>query len=141
MSEAIELLTEINQTLTKILSVLEETRSSDLLPTSLPTNEDSPTNFIDFYADTLVLSTDDNGKPVYRARGFPYVKFGVRVWDEVLPKIGVDPAQLQPGPNPFGAHVRCLANGEGNPKKVVELAPSGQSASNPSQGLNSRQHP
>ncbi len=77
---------------------------------------------IDFYADTLVMSIDDNGNPVYRARGYPYLKYGVRVWDEVLPRMGVDPSQLQPGPNPFGANVRCLINGEGNPKKVISLA-------------------
>ena len=126
MSEAIELLTKINQTLNKILVLMEETRFKEMQPASSPIREDTQTSYIDFYADILVLSTDDNGKPVYRVRGFPYVKFGVRVWDEILPKIGVDPGQLHPGLNPFGEHVRCLVNGEGNPKKVIGLTPGDQ---------------
>jgi len=50
--------------------------------------------------DTIVMSYDDNGKATYKAQGQPYPKHGVRIWEEVLPLLGVDPATLKPGQNP-----------------------------------------
>jgi len=50
--------------------------------------------------DTIIMSYDDNGKPTYKAQGAPYQKHGVRIWEEVLPLLGVDPATLHPGKNP-----------------------------------------
>ena len=55
---------------------------------------------ITFDATILLMSYDDNGQPVYKVKGGQYMKFGVRVWPEVLPSLGVDPASLKPGPNP-----------------------------------------
>src|SRR5512137_1857599 len=63
----------------------------------------------------LLMSYDDNGHPVYKAKGGQYQKFGVRVWPEVLPALGVDPASLIcacgtgagiPHPQPPGADAR-----------------------------------
>ncbi len=50
------------------------------------------------------------------------MKFGVRIWPEVLPNIGIDPNALKPGTNPFSAMVRAVLNEEGKPKKVIGLA-------------------
>ena len=49
-----------------------------------------------FVADELVLDYMD-GKAVYKLRGNEYSKFGVRVWPEVLPQLGIDVDQLKPG--------------------------------------------
>lgn len=76
-------------------------------------------NCVDFQAESIVVTTDEEGKPAYRVRGFPFVKFGVRAWTEVLPALGVDPAALKPGPNPFSALVRAVLNEEGKPRKVI----------------------
>lgn len=58
---------------------------------------------------------------MYKIKGGQYTKFGVRVWPEVLPKLGVDPAALKPGPNPFNKPVLALV-GEKGPQKVIGLA-------------------
>ncbi len=55
--------------------------------------------FAEMQIETIVMTYDDNGKPAYKAKGAPYQKHGVRVWDEVLPALGIDPASLKPGPN------------------------------------------
>jgi hypothetical protein len=68
----------------------------------------------------LLMSYDDNGQPVYKAKGGQYQKFGVRVWPEVLPALGVDPASLKPGPNPVNLKVNVLM-GENGPRKVISL--------------------
>ncbi len=56
--------------------------------------------FSEMMIDNIIMTTDDKGKPAYKAKGAPYQKHGVRVWDEVLPLLGIDPASLKPGPNP-----------------------------------------
>ena len=84
--------------------------------------------FNEMMIDNIIMTYDDNGKPVYKAQGTPYNKFGVRVWDEVLPLLGIDPASLKPGPNPQPApiHARVLlkTNDEGKtaPQKVTGKA-------------------
>src|SRR5512137_163993 len=70
---------------------------------------------------SLLMSYDDNGHPVYKAKGGQYQKFGVRVWPEILPALGVDPASLKPGPNPVNLKVNILM-GENGPRKVISLA-------------------
>jgi len=49
------------------------------------------------------------------------MKFGVRVWPETLPALGIDPATLKTGPNPLTLRVRALM-GEKGPRKVIGLA-------------------
>jgi hypothetical protein len=56
--------------------------------------------FAEMTIDNIIMTYDDKGKPAYKATGTPYNKFGVRVWDEVLPTLGIDPLTLKPGPNP-----------------------------------------
>ena len=69
----------------------------------------------------LLMSDDDNGQPVYKAKGGQYQKFGIRVWPEILPALGVEPANLKPGPNPVNLKVNVLM-GENGPRKVIGLA-------------------
>lgn len=75
---------------------------------------------VTFDASVLLMSYDDNGQPVYKVKGGQYMKFGVRIWPEVLPALGVDPAALKPGPNPVALKVRVLM-GEHGPRKVIGL--------------------
>ncbi len=73
-----------------------------------------------FEAVNLILSYDDAGNPVYKVKGGNYMKFGVRVWPEVLPALGIDPAVLKPGPNPIKIKVTAIM-GESGPRKVIGL--------------------
>ena len=84
-----------------------------------------------FHVDDLTMTYDDKGKPAYKAKGGRYAKFGVRVWPEVLPLLGIDAATLKPGPNAVDLMVRAeLAEttdkdtGEKsmNARKVIGLA-------------------
>jgi hypothetical protein len=76
---------------------------------------------VDFIATVLLVGVDDNGLPTYKAKGGQYMKFGVRIWPEILPELGVDPANLKPGPNPINLHVLALMGDKG-PRKVIGLA-------------------
>lgn len=76
---------------------------------------------VDFFATILLVGMDDNGQPTYKAKGGPYMKFGVRIWPEILPELGIDPATLKPGPNPVNLHVLALMGDKG-PRKVIGLA-------------------
>jgi len=84
--------------------------------------------FAEMVIDNIVMTYDDKGKPAYKATGTPYNKFGVRVWDEVLPVLGIDPTTLKPGPNPqpapIPARVQIVTNDEGklSPRKVIGKA-------------------
>ena len=76
---------------------------------------------VTFEATTLLVGIDDAGQPTYKAKGGQYAKFGVRIWPEVLPSLGIDPAALKPGPNPVNLHLVALM-GEKGPRKVISLA-------------------
>lgn len=76
---------------------------------------------IEFVASSLLVGVDDNGTPTYKIKGSQYMKFGVRVWPETLPELGIDPATLRPGPNPVSLRV-CALMGEKGPRKVIGLA-------------------
>jgi len=75
---------------------------------------------IEFAANILLVGMDDNGQPTYKAKGGQYAKFGVRIWPEVLPTLGIDPASLKPGPNPVNLRLLALM-GEKGPRKVIGL--------------------
>jgi len=49
------------------------------------------------------------------------MKFGVRIWPEILPELGIDPDRLKPDPNPVNLHVLALMGDKG-PRKVIGLA-------------------
>lgn len=63
--------------------------------------------FGEMMIESIVMTYDDNGKPAYKAKGAPYQKHGVRIWDEVLPALGVDPETLKPGPNTISPAIRA----------------------------------
>jgi hypothetical protein len=63
--------------------------------------------FGEMMIESIVMTYDEAGKPAYKAKGAPYQKHGVRVWDEVLPALGIDPAALKPGPNPITPAIRA----------------------------------
>ncbi len=97
----------------------------------LRTAASSAPTYQDFDADTILMTFDDNGKASYKVKGVPFKKFGVRVWDEILPELGIDPAQLKPGPNPIKVRVRALMTEATNtetgavtmqPKKIIGKA-------------------
>jgi len=72
---------------------------------------------VEFLATEIIMTYDDAGKPAYKAKGGRYMKYGVRIWEEVLPVL-VDPETLKPGPNPVEIKVRALM-GERGPKKII----------------------
>ena len=74
-----------------------------------------------FLATVLLVGIDDNGQPTYKAKGGQYAKFGVRIWPEVLPALGIDPATLKPGPNACNMRLIALM-GDTGPRKVIALA-------------------
>lgn len=77
---------------------------------------------ISFMAESISLGFDEKtGAPVYKIRGGSYQKFGVRVWQEALPLLGINPADLKPGLNAFCKPVIALM-GEKGPRKVIGLA-------------------
>ena len=85
-------------------------------------------NFSEMMLDNIIMTYDDKGKPTYKATGTPYNKFGVRVWPETLPALGIDPLSLKPGPNaqtPITARVLMQISeetGKSNPRKVTVKA-------------------
>jgi mRNA-degrading endonuclease HigB of HigAB toxin-antitoxin module len=84
-----------------------------------------------FVADEISYDFMD-GKKVFKLRGNEYRMFGVRVWDEVLPTLGIDPTKLQPGTTkiePVKVMVKMIestdeATGEtkSTPRKVIGRA-------------------
>lgn len=92
-------------------------------PLTAPTSAPMPgISSITFLATSISVATDETGKRVYRAKGDRFMKFGIRIWDEVFPAIGIDPAILSPGPNPVSLMVVAILNAYGNPKKIIGLA-------------------
>ena len=83
---------------------------------------------VEFDVDTLVFDLND-GKPVFKMRGPLYPQYGVRVWPEVLPRLGIDEATLKPGMIDFSARVTAVM-GDIYPKKIIGLADPDQ-AHNP----------
>lgn len=120
---------EANQTVVETWSRIAEvlSRPAQIAAPAATSSQPQPApdgNYIDFPATSITLAHDDNGQAVYKIKGDRYNKFGVRVWPEILPALGIDVDQLKPGPNPFGAVVRALM-GEKGPRKVIGLAPIG----------------
>ena len=110
----------------KIKALLREglataARQPAAAPAATGHREASCKETVDFLATTLLVGIDDNGQPTYKAKGGQYAKFGVRIWPEVLPALGIDPAALKPGPNPVNLHVLDLMGDKG-PRKVIGLA-------------------
>jgi hypothetical protein len=62
-----------------------------------------------------------NRPVLYCAKSDRFQKFGVHIWDEILPVLGVDHAMLKSCPNPISLQLRAACNDNGSPKKVVGL--------------------
>ena len=75
---------------------------------------------VQFDANVILVGIDDNGQYTYKAKGGQYQKFGVRIWPEVLPALGLDPDQLKPGPNAVNLHLVALMGDKG-PRKVIGI--------------------
>ena len=84
--------------------------------------------FTEMMIDSIIMTYSDKGEPAYKATGTPYNKFGVRVWPETLPILGIDPASLKPGPNPQPAAIKAQVlmqvndEGKASPRKVTGKA-------------------
>lgn len=76
---------------------------------------------VTFDGTILLLSYDDNGEATYKIKGGQYMKYGVRIWPETLPELGLDPDTLKPGPNTVRLKVVALL-GENGPRKIIGLA-------------------
>lgn len=101
--------------LTEEVASLRDGLAAAVAPAA-PTGE-----YTEFTTAEIVMTYNDDGTPAYKAKGGPYLKYGVRIWPEVLPALGINPDQLKPGPNPLQIRVRALM-GERGPRKVTELA-------------------
>lgn len=117
LSDLFFVLYEINDSLKRVASALET------IPIPIASSQTlAGVSTITFHATSVTIAIDESGKRIYRAKGDRFMKFGVRIWDEILPQLGLDPQQLQPGHNPVSLMVQCACNSEGNPKKVIGLA-------------------
>lgn len=94
------------------------------VPRKVQIDGDSNT-YVDFRAESVVVTFDETGTAAYKIKGMPFVKFGVRVWPEILPALGLDAAVLgqKPGTHPFSAVVRAILNDKNQPQKIVGLVP------------------
>jgi hypothetical protein len=104
---------ELRADIVAILAELAELRADivaireGLTRASQPATATQPGNFAEMEIDAIIMSYDDNGKPTYKAKGAPYIKHGVRIWDEIIPRLDIDPASLKPGANPLPQPVRA----------------------------------
>ena len=119
-----ETLDAINQASTSVTEIVPGNGKAAAVPIqpNLPPAA-QPLDTVQFDVDTIVKAINEDGQPTFRVRGPLYPRFGIKVWPEVLPKLGLDPDSLPVGQTPFNARVLALM-GDKYPKKVVGLAPS-----------------
>jgi hypothetical protein len=80
----------------------------------------TPGEFVDFTIDTVIHSIDDNGKPVYKGRGYPFTQYGVRIWPEIFTRLGIPIETIALGETTIEPRVvRAVLNETGNPRKIV----------------------
>jgi hypothetical protein len=108
----------LNERLDLIETDLTTLRDGLVAAANQPAATPAAGNVITFDASILLVGVDDYGAPSYKLKGSQYMKFGVRVWPETLPALGIDPAALKPGPNPVNLRVRALMGDKG-PRKVI----------------------
>ena len=75
---------------------------------------------VQFDANVIVVGVDEKGEFTYKAKGGQYAKFGVRIWPEVLPALGMDPDKLRAGPNAVNLRLVALM-GDNGPRKVIGI--------------------
>lgn len=123
---------EIEQNTIEINGVIAELhamREGLTIAAAKPAPATNSGQFTEMMIDSIIMTYSDKGEPAYKATGAPYNKFGVRVWPETLPILGIDPATLKPGPNqlddPIKANVLMNQPQEGKtaqPRKVTGRA-------------------
>lgn len=109
-AEIRELFAELNQNISALMFRVSDIESAlEAMRGGLQTAATPPAvgTFGEMIIDSIVMTYDDAGKPAYKAKGAPYQKHGVRIWDEVLPALGIDPATLKPGPNAITPAIRA----------------------------------
>lgn len=137
---SVDMLTEIHQdliTLSQLLPILGPAEPAAANPAAAepavaaaPAAAPAAAGYTDFMAEAIIMNYSDAGEPTFKIQGKPFDKFGIRVYPEVLPALGVDIAKLKPGRNEISCMVRAL-NGEKYPKKVVGPVPTTPAAEIP----------
>jgi hypothetical protein len=122
------LLVDLANEISTLINMISSMLSVAQAPAAV-TMTSSSGQYQDFEASGVIMTYNDKGEPAYKIIGFPFNTYGVRVWPEVLPLLGIDPDKLQPGPNPFVSRVRALmvesnTPGKLTPRKIVGLATS-----------------
>ena len=117
MNHQLELINQVKSQLDTLTAGIQTAASASTQP------HDSG-EWVTFPMETLTLSTDEQGKPTYKARGGQFTKFGVRIWPEVLPALGLNFSSLAPGMNQINppVMVRALLGDTGQPRKVTGKA-------------------
>jgi hypothetical protein len=118
--ELLPLLSAILSELQTIRTALTTARFSQPAPVKT-----TPTDKTVISIDSISKGVDDKtSKTVYKARGGRWQSYGVRVWPEVLPQLGIDPDKLDFGPNPIvpPITVQVELTESGAPRKVIGLA-------------------
>lgn len=96
-----EIMDELHSQRAELINVradLEAIRAGLTQAASQPAATSTGT-FSEMIIENIIMSYNDEGKPTYKAKGAPFQKFGVKVWDETLPLLGINPATLKPGQN------------------------------------------
>ena len=104
-----------NELLSALIAFLKSAGSRPEEPKPTP----DPSHRI-FTADYIEVGFE-KGKKVYRIWGQPFMTYGVRVWPEVLPRLGLS-EDLDMGQHEFTERVSAECNDRGNPVKVIGLA-------------------
>jgi len=109
-----------------ILSLIYTCLKTELLPVLTETARQAPgtqdqNQIIETDITTITVSMVDD-VPQYRGFGPLYPLYGIRIFPEILPILGIDPNTLSRGENFFAARVKCLVNDNGNPKKIIGLS-------------------
>ena len=115
MGNQLELILEVKSQLETLTAGIQHAATAAATPAPAASLGET----VEFVMDTVTMSTDDNGKVSYKARGGRYTVFGVRIWPEVLPALGIDPATLKPGPNPINPPVNVRASTKAKTDEVT----------------------
>jgi hypothetical protein len=123
-AEIREEIADLGEQVTNLQTDLATIRDGLTLAATQPaaTASETPGQNIAFVCDAISLDYVD-GKPLFKARGGKFAKFGVRVWPEMLAVLKIDPKDLQPGLNTLPAPIELLASltEAGQPRKVIAI--------------------
>lgn len=107
----------VDEALTRLASVYQSGSASQ---PGQPTNR---ANTLVITVDTITKASDENGKLVYKARGGMYRTYGIRIWPETFPLLGIKPESLEYGQNQIEpVNMAAACNENGSPRKIIGLA-------------------